>query len=279
MGSIHINELRPAMDYLLCVLEAHGLTEPSVKDYRSTFGAFERYVKERGVGTVDENICLDFIEAKNGIRPADLYGDPSNDSVSRRIKALHFLMKYQEEGLHCHTGHAKRPPFFCPAEYRDEYEGYMEALKEAGLSESTILTRKDKAQALILFLQSRGVEAADAITLADIDAFLLLYIDNTVKYREAILCALRSFLGYLHEKGYTQTNLKEGLPHLRVPRNGGIPCAWKRRSVSGSMLTNVVESPAHGKRRSLSQSWMPLTGRIQQESAIMPCCCLRSSQG
>ena len=70
----------------------------------------------------------------------------------------------------------------------------MKSLHEAGLSESTILTRRDKAQALILFLQSRGVEATDAITQADIDAFLMLYINNTIKYREAILCALRSFL-------------------------------------------------------------------------------------
>ena len=247
MGSIKINELRSTMDYLLCVLEAHGLAELSIKDYRSTFGAFERYVKEREVSMVSESICLDFIESKNGIRPADLYGDPSDGSVSRRIKALHFLMKYQEEGLHCHTGHVKRPPFSCPEGYRHEYEGYMKTLHEAGLSESTILTRKDKAQALILFLQSRGVEAADAIALADIDAFLLLYINNAIKYREAILCALRSFLGYLYEKGYTLTNLKEGLPHLRVPRNGGIPCTWKKEELVAILDAVDREDPA-GKR-------------------------------
>ena len=87
MSSIKVSELRPTMDYLLCVLEAHGLAEPSIKDYRSTFGAFERYVREREVGMVSESICLDFIESKNGTRPVDLYGDPSDDSVSRRIKA------------------------------------------------------------------------------------------------------------------------------------------------------------------------------------------------
>ena len=200
MSSIKVSELRPTMDYLLCVLEAHGLAEPSIKDYRSTFGAFERYVKQRKVDMVSESICLDFIESKNGTRLANLYGDPSNASISRRMKALHFLMRYQEEGLHCHTGHAKRPPFSCPEGYRDEYEGYLKFLHEAGLSGSTILTRKDKAQALILFLQSRGVEATDAATQSDIDAFLLLYINNTIKYREAILCALRSFLGYLYEE-------------------------------------------------------------------------------
>ena len=247
MSSIKVSELRPTMDYLLCVLEAHGLAEPSIKDYRSTFGAFERYVREREVGMVSESICLDFIESKNGTRPVDLYGDPSDDSVSRRIKALHFLMKYQEEGLHCHTGHAKRPPFSCPEGYGDEYESYMKSLHEAGLSELTILTRRDKAQALILFLQSRGVEATDAITQADIDAFLMLYINNTIKYREAILCALRSFLGYMYEKGYTLTNLKEGLPHLRVPRNGGIPCTWKKEELVAILDAIDREDPA-GKR-------------------------------
>ena len=156
-------------------------------------------------------------------------------------------MKYQEEGLHCHTGHAKRPPFSCPAGYGDEYESYMKSLHEAGLSESTILTRRDKAQALILFLQSRGVEAADAITMTDIDAFLLLYINNAIKYREAVLCALRSFLGYLYECGYTPENLKEGLPHLRVPRNGGIPCTWKKEELVAILDAVDREDPA-GKR-------------------------------
>ena len=87
MGSIKINELRSTMDYLLCVLEAHGLAELSIKDYRSTFGAFERYVKEREISMVSESICLDFIESKNGTHPADLYGDPSDNSISRR----HFI--------------------------------------------------------------------------------------------------------------------------------------------------------------------------------------------
>ena len=54
MSSIKVSELRPTMDYLLCVLEAHGLAEPSIKDYRSTFGAFERYVREREVGMVSD---------------------------------------------------------------------------------------------------------------------------------------------------------------------------------------------------------------------------------
>ena len=249
MSSIKVSELRPTMDYLLCVLEAHGLAEPSIKDYRSTFGAFERYVKQRKVDMVSESICLDFIESKNGTRLANLYGDPSNASISRRMKALHFLMRYQEEGLHCHTGHAKRPPFSCPEGYRDEYEGYLKFLHEAGLSGSTILTRKDKAQALILFLQSRGVEATDAATQSDIDAFLLLYINNTIKYREAILCALRSFLGYLYEEGYTLTNLKEGLPHLRVPRNGGLPCAWKKEELVA--ILDAVDFYLRCKRRCL----------------------------
>ncbi len=62
MNSIKISELRPTMDYLLCVLESHELTELSIKDYRSTFGAFKRYVKEKEIGKVNESICLDIIE-------------------------------------------------------------------------------------------------------------------------------------------------------------------------------------------------------------------------
>lgn len=214
MSSIKIEDLRPTMDYLLCVLESHGLAALSVKDYASTFHAFEGYVRELNIDVVDEDICLDFIEFKNGKRPKNLYEDPRSDSISRRMKALHFLMKYQEEGLHCHTGHRKRPPFSCPAEYREEYEGYLKFLETSDLSETTILTRKDKTQAFLLFLASRGIAYVDAISVTDIDAFLLLYINNEIKYREAILCVLRSFLGYLYEEGYTPTNLKESLTRI-----------------------------------------------------------------
>lgn len=247
MGSIKIDELHSMMDYLLCVLESHGLAEPSIKDYRSTFHAFESYVKERDVSIIDEAICLDFIELKNGRRPKDLYEDPHDDSVSRRTKALHFLMKYQEEGLHCHTGHKKRPPFSCPAEYREEYEGYLQHLEQSGLSESTVLTRRDKVQAFLLFLKSRGIGDSDAISAIDIDAFLHLYADNTIKYREAILCALRSFFGFLYENGYTPTNLKEILPRLRVPRNGGIPHTWQKEELAAILNAIDREDPA-GKR-------------------------------
>lgn len=81
MGSIKIDELHSMMDYLLCVLESHGLAEPSIKDYRSTFHAFESYVKERDASIIDEAICLDFIESKNGRRPKDLYEDPHDDTA------------------------------------------------------------------------------------------------------------------------------------------------------------------------------------------------------
>lgn len=247
MRPIKVSGLRPTMDHLLCILGAHGLTGSSIKDHGSTFSAFECYVREQGVGMVSEGICLDFIESKNGIRPADLYGDPSDSSVSRRIKAIHFLMRYQEEGLHCNTGHVKRPPFSCPEGYKDGYEGYMRSLHEAGLSGSTISICRDKAQALILFIQSRGMEATDAMTQADIDAFLMLYANNTIKYREVIHCSLRSFLGYLYEKGYTLTDFKEGLPHLRVPRNGGISCTWKKEELVAILDAVDWEDPA-GKR-------------------------------
>lgn len=115
------------------------------------------------------------------------------------------------------------------------------------MSETTILTRKDKTQAFLLFLTSRGIADVDAISVTDIDAFLLLYINNEIKYREAILCVLRSYLGYLYEKGYTPTNLKETLPHLRVPRSGGIPHAWKKEELTAILGAIDREAPA-GKR-------------------------------
>ena len=58
---------------------------------------------------------------------------------------------------------------------------------------------------------------------------------------------MRSFLGYLYEEGYTLTNLKEGLPHLRVPRNGGLPCAWKKEELVAILDAVDREDPA-GKR-------------------------------
>ncbi len=56
---------------LLSVLEKEGLSKQTLKDYKTGFSLFRRYVTRNHIDEVDEKVCLDYIESKTGIRKRD----------------------------------------------------------------------------------------------------------------------------------------------------------------------------------------------------------------
>lgn len=239
--------IQEIVDHLLSALEKEGLSENTLKEYKTGFSLFRKYIEETHVPEIDEKACIDYIESKTGKRLTGLHENTGDSSISRRVRPLFLLLNYEEEGISCHTSHRKTPLFICPESYSDEYNGYISSLAERGLSRPTVRDRKNGARSFILFLSGEGIEHSDQIGAEHVDSFLLQFKDMSIKYRASIVCEVKDFLGYLHENEYSTTDLRGCIPKLRVPRSSGIQHLWSKEELQKVLRAVDREDPT-GKR-------------------------------
>lgn len=247
MKSYRSECIQEIVNHLLSELRKEGLSEQTLKDYKCVFSQFQKYIANINAEIVDEKVCLDFIEAKNGRRLSGLHEETRDPSISRRARPLFLLLNYEDEGISCHTSHRSTPLFVCPDSYSDEYNGYLSSLAERELSRPTVNDRKKGAANFILFIFGEGVEHSDQIEPGHVDSYLMQFRDMSIKYRAAIVCAIKDYLGYLYEHEYSTTDLRRCLPKLRVPRSTGRQHLWTKEELQ-KVLNAVDREDPTGKR-------------------------------
>lgn len=238
--------IQETVDFLLSELEKEGLKEGTLKNYRSVYSKFQKYISESGIQEVGEKICLDFIEARTGKRMTGLH-EKNCRKESGLVRPLYLLLNHEDEGISCHTSHRKTPLFICPESFSDEYDGYLSSLSEKGLSRSTINDRKKSSENLISFLSDAGVEHSDQIGPEHLDSYLLQYKDMSIKYRASIISCVKHYVGYLHEHEYSTTDLRCCIPKLKVPRSTGKQHIWSKEELR-KVLDAVDREDPTGKR-------------------------------
>lgn len=247
MASFKTENIQQIIEYLLEKLTEDNLAEATIREYRITYSGLCKYLEEVGIELVTENVVLDYLEPLLGKRLSGLHEFPHRCKGSWRIAPLYFLMNYQEEGLSCHTSHRNTPKFICPEECIDEYDGYLSHLEDRPLSPATIEDRRKRAQHFIGFQSQTGNIPAEQLLPNTIDSYLLQYKDNSLKYRGKIVSDLKDYFAFLYLSGFTDDDLREYLPKLRIPRSSGIPHVWKKEELAAVLAVVDREDPA-GKR-------------------------------
>ena len=247
MKSYRSECIQEIVNHLLSELGKEGLSEQTLRDYKCGFSQFQKYIANINAEIVDEKVCLDFIEAKNGRRLSGLHEETRDPSISRRARPLFLLLNYEDEGVSCHTSHRNTPLFVCPENWSDEYDGYLSSLAERELSRATVNDRKKGAANFIVFLSGEGVEHSDQIEPEHVDSYLMQFRDMSIKYRAKIVCAIKDYLGYLYDHEYSTTDLRCCLPKLRVPRSTGRQHLWTKEELQ-KVLNAVDREDPTGKR-------------------------------
>lgn len=247
MKTYNTDCIQDVVDHLLSELKKEGLSEQTLRSYRSGFSMFRKYVDRVEAEEIDEEVCLDYIEFKTGVRLSGLHEKTGDPKIARRVRPLFLLLNHEEEGMSCHSSHRSTPLFNCPEGYLEEYKGYLSSLEARGLSRPTVSDRKKGSASFILFLSEKGLADSDQIEPEHVDAYLLQFRDMSIKYRAAIVCVVKDYLGYLFENGYSLSDLRCCIPKLRVPRSTGIQHIWSREELR-QVLDAVDREDPTGKR-------------------------------
>lgn len=247
MKTIKNDDIQETIGHLLEALQDDGLSKGTIKEYRTTYMSFSKYLREKDVKIVTEEICLDYLEQIIGKRLSGLHEKPHGLKRARKIGHLYLLMNYQEEGISCHTSHRYSPKFASPYGFKEDYEGYVAYLEQKEIRKSTVNDRMKRAQHFISHLSDNDIISFEQLTTQHIDEYLLQYKDNALKYRGTVISNLKDLLGYLYLSGATDEDLRNSLPKLRIPRNAGIPHTWTKDELV-ALLSAVDRDDPAGKR-------------------------------
>jgi len=239
--------IHESIEFIMDSLREQGQAPGTLKNYQTYFHVFEEYLSEHNIVCVDESVCLEYVYLKTGIKPKSFEGKTLDSIVNRRMKPLHLLLMYLENG-EFHYHHRKfKESFQCSRCFQEEYEAFCEECIYRGYSQATIDTNKQKVQLLLEYLVAQEVSSSSEITIQHADDFLKTYNKAAVKYVGIFLYVLRNYFTFLYDRGYITEDIALKLPKIRTMRNSSIPYVWKKEDIQ-KLLTAVDREDPKGKR-------------------------------
>jgi len=246
-----ILEKQDIHDAILDIMEslrAQGKASSTLKTYQTSYNSFEQYLAEHGIVQIDEELCLEFVYQKTGLRFDRFECVTSNHRADYRMRPLILLLRYLNEGQFRQEPRKTIPPFVCPECFKPEYEAFCEELISRGNRSATIDSNTSKVQMLLIYLASRGITSSFIISIQDIEDYLRTLDNNyAVKYIGTFLYVFRNYFSFLHEHGYTDYDLTPMLPKVRAPRNSSIPYVWSKDDLK-RLLGAIDREDPKGKR-------------------------------
>jgi site-specific recombinase XerD len=232
------------------ILESHeheGTSPGRLKNFKTSYNVFERYLTEHSITQIDESVCLEYVYQKTGKHFDSFECVTLDKRVDYRMRPLLLLLRYLDDGEVHYEVRKTTPPFICPESYTVEYEAFCEELEYRNYSKSTIGSNIRSVQVLIMHLMAEGVSSSADISIQHIENFLATLSDKSVKYIGKFLYVFRNFFSFLHERGYIGRDLVPMLPKVRIPRNATIPYVWSKEDIH-KLLSAVDRADPKGKR-------------------------------
>ena len=244
---IDLEDISSAIATIMEALGQQGTSPQTISGYRNSYNTFERYLRDNDITLIDENVCLNYINFRIGIKYESFDCVTVNKKANYLMRPLLLLLRYIEDGQINRDIRRTQPLFICPVVFRPEYERFCEELIYRGNSDTTVKHYKEKVQELLTYLTAQNIVSSEDITINAVDRFLSTYKGKAVKTVGDVLNVLKNYLTFLYDQGYTEKPLAPLLPKTRIPRNGSIPYGWSKTDIQ-KLLNAIDRNDPKGKR-------------------------------
>ncbi len=242
--------VREASGVVIAALVAVGRSRATIKRHEAEFNAFARFLEARGRAFPSEADCLDFIAERSGSTLAGLREPTSCRRAQLARRPLILLMETLAGGAPG-VGQATTPPVErCPARFRSVRDEYLEACRQRGNAEATVVTKQQAAELFLAYLEEVGRGTIAEVQARDLAGFWARRQrrEFAPKTTGLLRSSLADFLRHLHEAGQIREDLAVRLPPQRYPRRGqSAPHPWTAGEVR-LVLGQIDRQSAIGKR-------------------------------
>ena len=205
------------------------------------FNQFEQYCAEHEITHLTAEAAQQFLHDRYGLQPGTV-----DRKLSRNIRAMDMLSDFQ----HCGAIMTRRRlDKIFPTPFAETAESYFIHMKNAYALPNTIASHRKTVFRFTDFINNRGVESYDRLSLDDINAFIKIILCNYA--RSSARCyfgVLRAFLRYLHDSGITDDDFSQkvvSVPEVRQAAH--LPSTLTVEQIE-SVLNCVDRESPMGKR-------------------------------
>jgi len=239
-------EVRGAVDRVLTVLRAAGRAEATIRAHQVVLDRCAVFVAERGLGTVSERVCIDFVENQTGVRLGSLR-QPVDDREVKAVRRPVVLLAEVLAGALAVDRSVIALKDGCPVGFRPLRDDYLASCLARGNAEATVVAKDRAASRLLAYLEEGGVDDLAALSVRDLSGFFV----RQRRLRRKTVAAMRScvadFLDFLAATGRTQESLADRLPPHRHVRHESEPHLWTVEEIR-RVLAVIDRQSAAGKR-------------------------------
>lgn len=246
---IHVGQadVRGCVDRVLAVLADAGRSESTLRSYRIVLERFAVFLAGRGLVTVSEGVCIDFIVNQTGVRLESLrepVADRDVQAVRRPVVLLADALAGRAVDVDRSVIEAKDG---CPVGFRPLRDAYVASRRRNGNAEATVLTKDKTASRFLGYLDEAGVDDLATLGARDLSGFLLRQRHLRRKTVAVMRSCLADFLAFLADTGRTPHDLADRLPPHRYVRHEAEPHLWTVEEIR-RVLAVIDRQSATGKR-------------------------------
>jgi len=212
MGQADVHD---AVGRVLAVLREAGRTERTVRCHRVVLERFAGFLAGRGLGTVSERVCIEFVENQTGVRLGSLR-EPVNDRDVKAVRRPVVLLADVLAGRAVEVDRSVIPvKDACPARFRLLRDDYLACCRARGNAEATVVAKDRAASRFLGYLEEVGVDDLAALGVRDISGFFVRQRRFGRKTIAAMRSCVADFLAFLAATGWTPESLADRLPPHR----------------------------------------------------------------
>ena len=240
-------DVRDCAGRVVAVLRQAGRAEDTVRRHQVVLDRFAAFLVGRGLDTVSERVCLEFIAKQTGVRLGSLR-EPVSDRDVQAVRRPVLLMAEVLAGGAVEVDRSVVPTNdTCPTSFRPVRDDYLVSCRGRGNAEATVVA-KDKAVSRFLgFLEEVGVDDLAALGVREVSGFLLRHRHLRRRTVASMRSCLADFLAFLATTGRTPQNLADRLPPHKHIRHESEPHPWTADEIR-RVLAVIDRRSATGKR-------------------------------
>jgi len=240
-------DVQDAVGRVLAVLREAGRSERTVRCHEVVLDRFAAFLAGRGLGTVSERVCIDFVENQTGVRLGSLR-ESVNDREVKAVRRPVVLLAEVLAGRAVEVDRSVVPvKDGCPVRFRRLRDDYLACCRAGGNAEATVVAKDRAASRFLGYLEEVGVDDLAALGVRDISGFFV----RQRRLRRKTVAAMRScvadFLDFLAATGRTPESLAGRLPPHRHVRHESEPHLWTVEEIR-RVLAVIDRQSAAGKR-------------------------------
>src|SRR6516225_851381 len=240
-------DFRAAAGRVLAALREAGRSEGTIRRYQAVLDRFVAFLAGRGLNTVSDQVCVDFIANQTGTRLGTLR-EPVTDGDVQAVRRPVVLMADALAGRAVVIDQSVIPAKDgCPSRFRLLRDDYVASCRARGNAGVTVATKDKAASRFLGYLDDMGAGDLAALSVRDVSGFLLRQRGLRRKTIAGMRSSLADFLAFLAAAGRTPQDLAGRLPPHRHLRHESEPHLWTADEIR-RVLAVIDRQSATGKR-------------------------------